>query len=344
MKEIKIRVVTQNQVSQIFKNNNDFILNIVEDALRKWANDDAKLPDKISQIFDQNTQNRINCMPATIIPDKVSGMKWVSVFPANAPKGVQNVSGILLLSEIETGFPVAVIDGTLETRVRTAAVGTVAAKYLAPKNPRTIGFLGSGEEARMHFALLKHTFPTIEKCYVASRKSASEESFISELKEAAKDVEFIACNADYSLAASSADIIVTAISGQVPLLKAKDVKPGTLYIHVGGWEDEYAVALKANKIICDDWNASKHRTQTISRMYMEGILKDEDIYADLAEIITGKKLGREKDDEFIYFNSVGLSFIDLNFANEIYKQACKLGLGQEVMLTETDAISYKNFI
>ena len=142
MKEIKIRVVTQNQVSQIFKNNNDFILNIVEDALRKWANDDAKLPDKISQIFDQNTQNRINCMPATIIPDKVSGMKWVSVFPANAPKGVQNVSGILLLSEIETGFPVAVIDGTLETRVRTAAVGTVAAKYLAPKNPRTIGFLG----------------------------------------------------------------------------------------------------------------------------------------------------------------------------------------------------------
>ena len=82
----RIRVVTQNQVSQIFKNNNDFILNIVEDALRKWANDDAKLPDKISQIFDQNTQNRINCMPATIIPDKVSGMKWVSVFPANAPK------------------------------------------------------------------------------------------------------------------------------------------------------------------------------------------------------------------------------------------------------------------
>lgn len=108
MKEIKIRVVTQNQVSQIFKNNNDFILNIVEDALRKWANDDAKLPDKISQIFDQNTQNRINCMPATIIPDKVSGMKWVSVFPANAPKGVQNVSGIL------ENFRLCLIQRTLE--------------------------------------------------------------------------------------------------------------------------------------------------------------------------------------------------------------------------------------
>ena len=91
------------------------------------------------------------------------------------------------------------------------------------------------------------------------------------------------------------DIIVTAISGQAPVLKARDVRAGMLYIHVGGWEDEYGVALKADKIVCDDWNASKHRTQTICRMYKEGLLKDKDIYADLAEIIAGQKKGRESD-------------------------------------------------
>ena len=68
--------------------------------------------------------------------------------------------------------------------------------------------------------------------------------------------------------------------------------PECFYIHVGGWEDEYGVALKADKIVCDDWNASKHRTQTICRMYKEGLLKDKDIYADLAEIIAGQKKGR----------------------------------------------------
>lgn len=122
------------------------------------------------------------------------------------------------------------------------------------------------------------------------------------------------------------------------MLKAKDVRSGTLYIHVGGWEDEYAVAQKADKIVCDDWESSKHRTQTISRMYVEGLLKDSDIYANLAEIISGKKSGRENNQEFIYFNSVGLSFIDLNFANEIYKQACSMGLGHDIILTGADPI------
>ena len=344
MKEVSIKIINQNEVAAIFKNRTDYVLKIVEDAFIKWANNEVLLPDKISQIFDQQTQNRINCMPATLLKDKVSGMKWVSVFPANALKGVPNVSGVMLLSEIKTGFPQAVIDGTLCTRMRTAAVGAVAAKYLAPRNPQTIGFLGAGEEARMHFILLKHLFPTIKTCRVASRKAISENSFINELSAAVTDVEFITCRGDYSKAATNTDIIVTAISGQVPLLKAKDVRSGALYIHVGGWEDEYAVAQKADKIVCDDWESSKHRTQTISRMYVEGLLKDSDIYANLAEIISGKKSGRENNQEFIYFNSVGLSFIDLNFANEIYKQACSMGLGHDIILTGADPINLKDFI
>lgn len=130
MKEVSIKIINQNEVAAIFKNRTDYVLKIVEDAFIKWANNEVLLPDKISQIFDQQTQNRINCMPATLLKDKVSGMKWVSVFPANALKSVPNVSGVMLLSEIKTGFPQAVIDGTLCTRMRTAAVGAVAAKYL----------------------------------------------------------------------------------------------------------------------------------------------------------------------------------------------------------------------
>lgn len=344
MKNIKYRAISQEDVIQIYAGKTDKFYQIVEDAFIKYDSGEAILPAKISQIFDQETQNRINCMPATLLKDKVAGMKWVSVFPTNVSKSLQNVSGIMLLSEIETGFPIAVIDGTLLTNIRTASVGCVAAKYLAPSKVEKIGFIGGGAEARMHFALLKHMFPSILECRVSSRTPQTEDSFIEALQDAAPDVKFIACRGDSAKVVADVDIIITAISGQKPLLKAKDITKGCLYIHVGGWEDEFSVAQKANKIVCDDWDSCKHRTQTISRMFAQGLLKDDDIYADLKDIISGKIRGRDNDNEFIYFNSVGLSFIDLNFANETYKLAKEMNLGEIVTLMELSPTDYSLFL
>lgn len=344
MDKIIYRAISQDDIIKIYTGKSEMFFRIVEEALLKYGRGNVMFPSKISQIFDESTQNRINCMPATLLSDRVSGMKWVSVFPSNVSQGLQNVSGIMVLSEIETGFPIAVIDGTLLTSVRTAAVGCVAAKYLAPSKVETIGFIGAGSEAKMHFVLLKHMFPTIKECRVSSRKAVTEKAFISALQDATSDVKFVACEGDSFKSSSNADIVITAISGQAPVLKAKGITKGCLYIHVGGWEDEFAVVEKADKIVCDEWESCKHRTQTISRMYVQGLLKDEDIYADLNDIVSGKKIGRENDDEFIYFNSVGLSFIDLSFANETYKLAKEMGLGQEIILFNTNPIDYKLFI
>jgi len=82
----------------------------------------------------------------------------------------------------------------------------------------------------------------------------------------------------------------------------------------------------------------------LCRMYKEGLLKDEDIYANLSELVAGTKKGRENDNEFIYFNSVGLSYIDINFANYIYKEADKRGLYREVILAESNDVDYKSLI
>lgn len=338
MSNIVIKTISQEDVAAIFKGNADAIYSIIEDSFKKYLADDIIMPDKISQIFDEASQNRINCMPATLIDEKICGMKWVSVFPSNAPKGVQNVTGIMLLSELETGFPIAVIDGTLSTKMRTAA------KYLAPSKVETIGIIGAGEEARMHFTLLKHMFPTIKECRVSSLNTEIEQGFIDKFKDIVPDVKFVTCNNDSHLCASGADIIVTAISGQSPVLKAADITKGGLYIHVGGWEDEYGVAQKANKIVCDEWEVVKHRSQTLCRMYKEGLLNDEDIHANLSELIAGTKVGRENDDEFIYFNSVGLSYIDINFANYIYEEAKKRGLGQDVVMAENNVVDYASLI
>ena len=306
-------LITHEQVKSIF-HDPEIAIRLVEQAFCSYANGLVMLPTKISQIFDDRIQNRINCMPATLLDKKVCGVKWVSVFPENPKSGIKNVSGVIVLSELDYGLPIAVMDGTEITSIRTAAVGGVALKYLARKNSETIGFIGAGKEARAHLDFAVYCCGNLKKCFVSSRSESTVISFIEEEKKKHPQIEFVNCGNDFEKASRHADIIVTATSTQAELLKASWIKPGTTYIHVGGWEDEFAVAALADKIVCDDWECVKHRGQTLCRMYKAGELKDSDIYADLKEIITESKQGRENDTEFIYFNSVGLAFIDIAFA------------------------------
>lgn len=325
----KTLLINEKEVARLFENNLSLSVDIVERAFARRAAGDVHLPDKISQIFDEKTQNRINCMPSTLISEKVCGVKWVAVFPENPLQNLRNVTGTMILSEIEHGFTVSVMDGTYITGIRTATVGAVAAKYLAKADAKSVGFIGAGQEARRHFEMLKLVRPSIDTCRVSSRRESTASAFIDALANKYPDVKFINCKDDYESAVLDADIIVTAVSTQKDLLKAAWVKPGAFYIHVGGWEDEFAVAEKADKIVCDEWEAVKHRSQTLSRMYVNGLLKDSDIYSNLGEIISGKKPGRENDEEFIYFNSVGLAFIDVEYANTVYEYCRENGLGTE---------------
>ena len=331
--DINIKIITQEDL--INSNCLDIpnAIKIAEDAMVKYYNDKIIFPDKTSVIFNKESQNRINCLPAAVIDEKVYGMKWVSVFPENPIKyKLQNLSAVILLSELEHGFPIAFMEGTMCSNLRTAAVGAIATKYLARQDSKIIGFIGSGEQAKTHLLTILNTNPTIKECRVSSISLDSEQTFIEQMSRFYPNIKFVSCKDNYESAVENADIIVTAISSQEPVLKAAWIKKGTLYCHIAGYEDEYAVAQKADKIICDDWNVVKHRTQTISRMYKEGLLKDEDIYANLYEIVNKLKKGRENDDEFIYFNAVGLSYVDIALANNMYKKVLDNNLGRDIIL------------
>lgn len=309
------------------------IVEVVEQTLLDFEQGSILFPEKIVQIFNQRTQERINCLPATMLDEKICGMKWVSVFPDNPRKyDLQNLSAIFVLSEIEHGFPVAVMDGTLASNMRVGAVGAVAAKYLAKKDAEIIGFIGAGEQAKMHLLAMKVVRPGLKVCRVSALTAAEEQEFIDQLAPILPDMEFIAAKGNAKLAMEGADILVTATSAQAPLLKAEWVKPGAFYSHVGGWEDEYEVVSQSDKIVCDDWKTVTHRTQTLSRMYKDGLLSDHDLHADLHELVSGDKPGRESDHERIYFNAVGLSFLDIAIALTMYKRAKEAGVGQSLEL------------
>ncbi len=310
-------------------------IQVIEKTLVDFSKGRIIFPDKVSVIFNESTQDRINCLPAGLIDEKIYGMKWVSVFPENPYlKNLPNLSAVILLSELENGFPIAFMEGTLCSNMRTAAMSAIAAKHLARREPKNIGFIGTGEQAKSHFLAMKNVFPSIKKCSISANSEKSEELFIEQMSRFHSEVKFTASHENYRNAVEDADIIITAISGQEPILKADWIKTGAFYCHVGGYEDEFAVAEKADKIVCDDWSVVKHRTQTISRMYKKGILLDSDIYANLYEIIAGHKVGRENDNEFIYYNGVGMSYVDVALANWMYEKAKEQGYGQIITLQD----------
>ena len=310
-------------------------IDVAEKTLLEFEQHRVLFPEKIVQIFDQSAQDRINCLPATLLDDKICGVKWVSVFPRNPSQhDAQNLSAIFLLSEIEKGFPVAVLEGTLASNMRVAAMGAIAAKHLAREDSEVIGFIGAGEQAKMHLLSMKVVRPNLKECRVAAKTVEEESQFISELSPLFPDMKFVAANTHGRAAMEDADILVTATSVQAPLLKADWMKPGAFYSHIGGWEDEYEVAQQCDKIVCDDWETVTHRTQTLSRMYAEGLISGNDIHADLHELVSGHKAGRESDDERIYFNAVGLAYIDVAIGLSMYKRAIKAGNGNKLDLQQ----------
>jgi len=308
-------------------------MDAAESSIRAYESGDVLFPEKIVQIFNDDTQERINCLPATFRKRKICGVKWVSVFPPNPVKhGLQNLSAVIILSEVEHGFPIAFMEGTLCSNVRVGSIGALAAKHLARQDSEIIGFIGAGEQAKMHLIAMKTAIPALKQCRVAAKLNDEEDQFIREMSAIIPSMEFVAAKSDLETAVGPADIIVTATSAQAPLLKAAWMRPGAFYSHVGGWEDEYAVAKQCNKIVCDDWETVKHRTQTLSRMYKDGELTDDDVHANLSELVTGSKPGRESDDERIYFNAVGLAYVDVGIAMAMYDRSMEAGLGQDLQI------------
>ncbi len=310
-------------------------MDAAEEAMRLYEDGDVLFPEKIVQIFNDDTQERINCLPATFRSKNVCGVKWVSVFPPNPVKyGLQNLSAVVILSEITNGFPIAYMEGTLCSNLRVGAMGGLAARHLANPDSETIGFIGAGEQAKMHLIAMKTVLPSLETCRVGAKLEEEENQFIAEMSPIFPDMTIKGTKSDLQKAAEDADVIVTATSAQAPLLKAAWMKPGAFYSHVGGWEDEYEVAQQCDKIVCDDWETVKHRTQTLSRAYKDGVLTDDDIHGNLVDMILGKIPGREGAEERTYFNAVGLAFADVGIANAMYERAKAAGAGKELTIQE----------
>ncbi len=305
-----------------------------EKVLGLHALGQVNLPTKVIMDLGEKERGRINALPAYLGGDyDVGGVKWIAGFPPNPRKyGIPRANAIIILNDSWTGMPLAVMDGTFISAMRTGAVTGVGAKYLARKDSSVVAMIGNGPQAYTQIQALHAALPKLEEVRafdIAREVSVSFASFVSKelgLKAAVVD--------SAEQAVVGADVIVTVTVADEPIVKEKWLKEGYYFSHVGSYtEEEEEVILNASKIVVDDWESVLHRvTPSLAQMYLKGQLGRERIYADIGEIIVGKKPGRESDQERIFFSPIGLGSEDVALAYRIYKMAAEKGLGVKLSL------------
>src|SRR5947209_7622013 len=165
-------------------------------------------------------------MLGTLDEPAVAGMKWFGVVPDNPARGLPNVCALIVLSDIATGLPLAVLEGNAITGARTAAISAAAAKRLAPPDAASAAFIGCGTQARSHAVFLRHVLPRLRRAVLLGRGRASRDGFAAELRAASWEVR-IADSADAAL--DGAEIVVSSVpeyAGLRPFLDPARLMPG----------------------------------------------------------------------------------------------------------------------
>ena len=309
----------------------------VEAALQLHHAGDDLLPPKAVLGWDQGgrglREDHINAMPAYLGGDyNMAGLKWIASFPANPhQRNLPRASALIILNDPDTGAPLAVMDGTLISAMRTGAVTGVAARHLARPHARCAGLIGAGVQNRTQLMALRVALPHLREAFVYDIRRSRSDAFAQEMADLLDLPVRVADDAETLV--READVLVTATTTSEPIVRHGWLREGSFYAHISGYECEFAVIAAADKVVVDDWEQVKHRAaQTIAYMHQAGEFDDHDLYAELGDIVAGDKPGRGTDTERIFFNPVGLGTEDIAVATRIYRTAQQRGLGQKLTL------------
>jgi ornithine cyclodeaminase len=223
-------------------------------------------------------------------------------------------------------MPIAVMDGTLISAMRTGAMTGLGAHYLAPRNTRKIGMIGGGVQSRTQILGLFTAIPGVEEIALTNRDKARAESVADECCRLWGAPVRAVASVDEALC--DADVALTITTAHEPIMFARQIKPGALTVQLAGHECEFALIQQCQKIVTDDWEVVKHRgIMTPAIMHQRALLRDSDIHGNLGELILGTKPGRESDTERIHYAHMGMGVDDVALAWAVYQTARERGLG-----------------
>jgi ornithine cyclodeaminase/alanine dehydrogenase len=302
------------------------IVQAVEEAFRHKGRGDVEMPPKPG--IHPSGDAFIHAMPAYLPKMGAAGIKWVSGYPENYKRNLPYISGLLILNDPSTGLPISVMDAAWITAMRTGAATAVAAKYLARRDSKTVGILGCGVQGQSNLEALTTVMGSLEEVRAYDISPVNLKRYVEEMGPKF-GLTIKPANGPRD-AVEGSDIVVTAgpiLKHPTPVIEKSWVKNGVFACPVdfdSYWKPE-AMHIMA-KFCADD-------VKQLNYYRSEGYFRDiPSIYADLGELVAGKKAGRENDEERIMSMNLGVPLEDIAVAIRVYEAAKRKGVGQTLPL------------
>jgi ornithine cyclodeaminase/alanine dehydrogenase-like protein (mu-crystallin family) len=261
------------------------------------------------------------------------GIKVISDFYENEKRKATRMTGIVALFDGMTGHPRTVMEAGHLTDLRTGAGTGLAARYLARRDSRTMAIIGAGRVARNQLAALAELFD-LDRVLLSTRSRQRAEAFIARMAAAGgrmpKDIRLVDCEE----AVRNADIVVAATTSETPVFSGAWLKPGTFVASVGAYEptarevDGETIGRAARLVIDSRADCLDHAGDFMIPI-ADGIIAREQV-AEIAELVSGARPGRQSDEEITYYKSIGVPIQDLVTAQHIERRAEAKGIGTEI--------------
>jgi alanine dehydrogenase len=309
------------------------VIRAVEEAFEAYATGHAQMPAK-SYIDLPKYNGDFRSMPAYLDAGDwdAAGIKWVNSHPDNPDRhDLPTVIGTMIYSDPETAVPLALIDGTTLTRLRTGAAAAVATEHLAVEDARSLGIVGAGVQSYSQTEAIAHV-RSVEEIVVADVDEDAVTAYVERFGD-----EFDVREGTIAEAAAC-DVLCTITPVEEPIVPREAVGEHT-HVNAMGADapDKHELAdeiLFDAKIVIDDFDQATHSGE-VNVPWSRGLLDDDDVYAELGEVVAGQKRGRTPEDGITVFDSTGLAIQDVAAAHVVYEHARERDIGTEFPLVDT---------
>ncbi|KAA0180741.1 ornithine cyclodeaminase family protein [Cupriavidus gilardii] len=331
MSDIHLTYLNGKDIAQLAMTDAE-ILAAVEQGLVAQGNGQTVIEPRMHLIPDPAFNGHFNVLRGYVAPLGLAGVKIVGDFVDNYKQGLPSEMALLNLFDPRTGMPVAVIDATFITDARTGALTALGARHLARRNSKVLGHIGARGTSYWNIRLLDSLFD-FDEIRVHSRRPESRNAFAARLE---RDLgKPIVVTEDWESCVRGADIVVEAsrLERPTPLLKTEWISRGAFVVPYGTMSAvELSLTDIMDKLVVDDWSQCKGGMFGSLRAHVEaGKLSEQTLYAELGEIVAGRKPGRQSDDETTLFWHRGLSLSDIALGHAIMQKAQRMGIGQRLV-------------
>ncbi|MFQ3727357.1 2,3-diaminopropionate biosynthesis protein SbnB [Staphylococcus equorum] len=326
----------RSDIEQAGGNHSTVYVNALTEALKAHANQDFVQPLKPylrANGTEGHIADRIIAMPSHIGgQDPVSGIKWIGSKHDNpSERKIERASGVIILNDPETNYPIAVMEASLISSMRTAAVSVIAAQKLAKKGFEALTIIGCGLIGDRQLQSMLEQFDHIKQVYVFDQFEKASANFIEKWAEARPDIHFVQATTAKE-AVENGEVVITCTVTDKPYIEYDWIQKGTFISNISIMDIKKDVFTQADKVLVDDWSQANREKKTINQLVLEGRFSREALHAELGELLTGAKPGRENDDEIILLNPMGMAIEDISSAYYIYKEAKQQQIGTTLSL------------